>query len=444
MINHLPVVNFGLPDVCSNDPFAQFSDSSTIADGSESQFTYLWTFNDVNSTPGNPNTSILKNGRHRFTVPGVYTITLRVTSKDGCFTQGSKQFTVNGSLPQAGFTLNNPTDLCSNKSISITDGSSVDVGKLIRVEIYWDYLNDPTQKTVVNNPGAGTTYTFKYPEFGTPLTKTYQIRYVVYSGETCLNQFTQNVSLKASPGIVFSAMDGVCEEIDAFQVISAAESFSLAGTGTFSGPGISSTGIFDPGTAKPGLHTIRYTFNASNGCTAFAEQPIRVYPTPIVDAGPDRVVLEGGFVQLATKITGNNLSYLWTPPIGLDNPTVSSPKVSPPDDQLYTIEVTSADGCYATDQVLVRLLKQIKVPNAFSPNSDGINDKWEILYLESYPGCEVEVFNRYGQPIYRSVGYNTPWDGTYKGTPLPVGTYYWIINPKNGRKALSGSVTIIR
>jgi len=96
------------------------------------------------------------------------------------------------------------------------------------------------------------------------------------------------------------------------------------------------------------------------------------------------------------------------------------------------------------DKVLVRLLKQIKVPNAFSPNNDGINDKWEILYLESYPGCEVEVFNRYGQPIYRSIGYNTPWDGTFKGTPLPVGTYYWIINPKNGRKALNGSVTIIR
>jgi gliding motility-associated-like protein len=444
VVNALPVVNFGLPDVCSNDPFAEFSDSSTIADGSESQFTYLWTFNDPNSTPANPNTSTLKNGRHRFTVAGVYNITLRVTSKDGCVTTASKEFTVNGSLPQAGFTLNNPTDLCSNKSISITDGSSVDVGKLIRVEIYWDYLNDPTQKTTVNNPGAGATYTHKYPEFGTPLTKTYQIRYVVYSGETCLNQFTQNVTLKASPGILFSAMSGVCEEIDAFQVTAASEAFGLAGTGTFSGTGISSNGLFDPGTAKPGLHTIRYTFNASNGCTAFAEQPLRVYPTPVVDAGPDRVVLEGGFIVLAPKITGNNLSYQWSPPIGLDNPTISSPKVSPPDDQLYTIEVTSGDGCYAMDQVMVRLLKQIKVPNAFSPNNDGINDKWEILYLESYPGCEVEVFNRYGQQVYRSVGYTLPWDGTYKGTPLPVGTYYWIINPKNGRKALNGSVTIIR
>lgn len=444
VINPLPAADFALPDVCSNDPFAEFTDLSTIADGSEAQFTYLWNFDDPNSTPANPNTSTLKNGRHRFTVAGVYNVKLRVTSKDGCFTEITKPFTVNGSLPQAGFTVNNTADLCSNKSISITDASSVDVGRLIRVEIYWDYLNDPTQKTVVNNPAAGATYSFKYPEFGTPLTKTYQIRYVVYSGETCLNQFTQNVVIKASPGIVFSPMDGVCEEVDAFQFTAAFESFSLAGAGTFSGPGINSAGIFDPGTAKPGLHTIRYTFNASNGCTAFAEQTIRVYPTPLVDAGPDRVVLEGGFVTLATRITGNGLTYLWTPATGLDNPTSPTPKVSPPDDQLYTIEVTSADGCYATDQVMVKLLKQIKVPNAFSPNNDGVNDKWQILYLESYPGCEVEVFNRYGQPVYRSIGYTTPWDGTYKGSPLPVGTYYWIINPKNGRQALSGSVTIIR
>jgi gliding motility-associated-like protein len=54
------------------------------------------------------------------------------------------------------------------------------------------------------------------------------------------------------------------------------------------------------------------------------------------------------------------------------------------------------------------------------------------------------VYNRYGQLVYRSTGYNTPWDGRYNGTPLPFGTYYWIINPKNGRAAITGSVTIIR
>jgi gliding motility-associated-like protein len=84
------------------------------------------------------------------------------------------------------------------------------------------------------------------------------------------------------------------------------------------------------------------------------------------------------------------------------------------------------------------------VPNAFSPNADGINDYWRIMYLESYPGAVVEVFNRYGQSVFSSTGYSVDWDGTYQSKALPIGTYYYIINPKNGRKIISGSVTIIR
>lgn len=86
----------------------------------------------------------------------------------------------------------------------------------------------------------------------------------------------------------------------------------------------------------------------------------------------------------------------------------------------------------------------IDVPNAFSPNGDGINDTWKIRYLESYPGATVEVYDRYGQLVFRSQGYDKEWDGIYNGQPLPVATYYYIINPKNGRKIVTGSVTIIK
>ena len=84
------------------------------------------------------------------------------------------------------------------------------------------------------------------------------------------------------------------------------------------------------------------------------------------------------------------------------------------------------------------------IPNTFSPNGDGIHDKWEISFLDSYPGATVEIYNRYGQIVFQSTGYKTPWDGTMKGNPLPAGTYYFIINPKNGRKQITGFVDIIR
>ena len=82
--------------------------------------------------------------------------------------------------------------------------------------------------------------------------------------------------------------------------------------------------------------------------------------------------------------------------------------------------------------------------SVFSPNGDGIHDKWVIQYLESYPGCTVDIYNRYGQRLYHSEGYTNPWDGTINGKPVPVGTYYYIVNPKNGRSIMSGYVDIIR
>jgi gliding motility-associated-like protein len=64
--------------------------------------------------------------------------------------------------------------------------------------------------------------------------------------------------------------------------------------------------------------------------------------------------------------------------------------------------------------------------------------------LESYPGNLVEVYNRYGQVIFSSRGYGVPWDGTFKGKQVPSGTYYYIIDPKNGRLPIKGFVDVVR
>ena len=85
-----------------------------------------------------------------------------------------------------------------------------------------------------------------------------------------------------------------------------------------------------------------------------------------------------------------------------------------------------------------------RIPNVFSPNSDGINDVWAIQNLNTYPDATVAIFNRYGQTVFSSIGYLIPWDGKYNGGDLPVGTYYYIIDTKKGRTPVSGSVTILR
>jgi len=121
-----------------------------------------------------------------------------------------------------------------------------------------------------------------------------------------------------------------------------------------------------------------------------------------------------------------------------------NPIASPNGNTIYKLVVTNALGCSVAATISVTVLKYPVIPNAFTPNGDGINDLWNIQYLSEYPNGTVNIFNRYGEKVFSENGYGTPWDGKYHGADLPQGTYYYIINPGSGRKAISGSVTIIR
>ena len=356
----------------------------------------------------------------------------------------AQSFTVNGSVPLAGFNVQNPNTLCSNQSVSISDASSVNFGKLVKVEIYWDFANNPAINTVDNNPSPGKIYSHTYPEFGNPFTQTYTIQYVVYSGINCVNTTTKTITVLATPTLQFDPVNDVCANDSSFQITQAQILNGLPGSFTYSGPGVTANGLFNPATAGPGLQTIRYTYTGNNGCSNYAEQTIQVFPVPVVSAGPDRVLLAGGQTTLLGSGSGNNISFLWTPDISLSSNTIAQPIATPANDITYTLTVTSADGCNASDTVFVKVLQAPVIPNIFSPNGDGIHDKWEIQYLESYPGCTVDIFNRYGQLIFHSVGYSIPWDGTVSGRPVPVGTYYYIVDPKNGRGRMAGYVDVIR
>jgi gliding motility-associated-like protein len=442
IINPVPLAGFIAPKVCLTDPMAPFMDTSKVASGTIA--TWSWNFGDPNAGPGNPNTSNQQNPTHRYSATGTYTAILIVTTNQGCRDTIAQTFTVNGSVPLAGFSVQNANTLCSNQAVTITDASTVDFGNIVKVEVYWDFANDPTNKTTDNNPIAGKNYLHNYPEFGNPFSKNYTVQYVAYSGINCVNTTSKVITVLATPTLQFDPVSPVCANDAAFQLTQAQLLNGLPGSFVFSGNGISANGVFNPAIAGPGLHTIRYTYTGTNGCVNDKEQTIQVYPVPSVNAGPDRFMLEGGQTVLLGSGSGNNITYLWSPNVSLNNNTITQPVATPADDFIYTLTVTSSDGCKASDQVFVKVLKAPVIPNIFSPNGDGIHDKWEIKYLESYPGCTVEIYNRYGQLIYHTVGYAQPWDGTVNGKPVPVGTYYYIVDPKNGRKKVSGYVDIIR
>jgi len=158
---------------------------------------------------------------------------------------------------------------------------------------------------------------------------------------------------------------------------------------------------------------------------------------------------------IATPVTPDkNPTFQWLlngQPIGTNTPVFTSEKFS--DGDVVSCKMSSTGKCLVdpgavSNAITVNLSPAntclIIIPNTFTPNGDGVNDLWDITALVSYPSCTVNIYTRYGTLVYSSTGYPKPWDGTLHGKPLPAGTYYYIVDPKNGTKKFAGAVTIIR
>ena len=709
IINPLPKPGFIVPEVCLSDTYALFEDTSSIASGTITK--WLWNFGHPAS--GVLNNSSLKSPTHSYSATGLYTVSLNLTSNKGCINQIDHPFFINGGNPVANFTVNNPSSLCANDSVSITNTSTVIPGTITKIEIYWNSLLDPAIYEKDDIPYVGKLYKHLYPNFQFPLTKRFTVRLRAYSGGVCVNDKVSIITLNAAPKVSFGKIPDICLDANPYTITQAKETGSVPGTYKFTGSGVSPTGVFNPMTAGAGTFQILYTFTSStggcidtasqqitvyappqadfifslpscetknmtftsksttpvgtintygwnfgdgspsvvrnspdpfthifktygnynvtlnvttsNGCvstdkiipvtvypqpspnftfpaiaclpaasitfnnistindgsenaftylwnlgdpsnslnnTSVVKSPTHiytgtgpyninlqvtsnngcindttiilntihpqpkagfsinkssiclkdlvtftdvsngldgsvkswnwnfddgttqiinnpphlymkdgifnislfitnsygcnsdtttqsftVYPNPSINAGPDRVLLEGGSLTLEAVSSGNNLQYLWSPASYLSSPAILTPMVvNPLNDITYHVVVTATGGCTATDDVFIKILKSPKIPNTFTPNGDGINERWTIKYLESYPNCKIQVFTRAGQLVYETNAYSdaTAWDGTYKNNLLPLDTYYYILEPGSGRKPITGYVTILK
>ena len=209
--------------------------------------------------------------------------------------------------------------------------------------------------------------------------------------------------------------------------------------------GLSSAVIFNP-TASP-ADTIQYMVIVSNqfACADTAFIDIAVIERPRANAGPDKIIITGTQVQLSGTVSGQDISYSWSPAININNPLALKPIVTPPVDIDYVLKVISNAGCgTATDIVHVFVYKDIYIPTGFTPNSDGVNDTWYIPALSAFKNFNLSVFNRYGQIVFQTKDINLAWDGKYKGLPQPSGAYVYILDMKEGGAVMKGTFLIIR
>lgn len=447
-VTELPKVGFTMPDICLKDAVATFTNTTLNDNGSTSGLTYAWDFGDkyLSGSDLVKNVSNDRNGTHTYIKADDYNVTLTITNENGCVTAISQKFTVNGSVPKANFEPLTNSTYCSNNVFSIKNTSTVDFGKITKIEVYKDVVNDPTNFETFNYP-IPEQIDLNYEAFGLPDSKDYQIKLIAYSGGQCSDFMIKQITLKASPIVVVDEILPFCENDGNVLLNQFRETTGVAGNGVYSsdGKGIQENGTFNPKLAGVGAHNVSYTFTASNGCTATITKSVFVNKSPIVNAGPIIYILAGGEIRIPAEAVGDGLTYEWLPATGLNNNKILNPIASPEKDTEYTLTVTTnPDQCMAVAKVSVKVLQSVNPPSSFTPNGDGYNDVWNIKYLETYPNATVEIFNRNGNRIFFSNGYQIPFDGNYQNEQLPVGVYYYMINPRNGRKAITGPLTIIR
>lgn len=158
----------------------------------------------------------------------------------------------------------------------------------------------------------------------------------------------------------------------------------------------------------------------------------------IVDAGDDEQIDEGQTVQL-DAITPETGTYQWNPSEGLSKSTIANPVASPTETTTYTVIFRNEEGCETQDSVTITVIPVDKddTKYGFSPNNDGINDVWEIDDITQYPTNKVSIYNRWGDLVFQTQGYNNTTN-VFTGVAnkskalganvLPEGTYFFEIS----------------
>ena len=194
--------------------------------------------------------------------------------------------------------------------------------------------------------------------------------------------------------------------------------------------------------------TTQYVLVATNsGCTNSDTVTVSINPSAVANAGIDQSILSGQGINIGGNPTnpgGGNV--VWAPNIALTDTSATNPVASPTVTTTYIVFVTNTFGCISSDTMVVTVLPPFDIPNGFTPNGDSKNDTWMLDNLYKFPNAEVEVYNRWGEQLFYSRGNYQPWNGNYNGSPVPVGTYYYIIklNDKNYPDHYAGPLTILR
>ncbi|HNO99418.1 MAG TPA: gliding motility-associated C-terminal domain-containing protein, partial [Ferruginibacter sp.] len=201
--------------------------------------------------------------------------------------------------------------------------------------------------------------------------------------------------------------------------------------------------------------SISYYLHVSdaNGCNSLKRDTVRVTVTrpAIVFAGRDTVLAINQPLPLHAVDVNNIgfIQYTWSPAYGLNDASSQNPIAIPDKDITYTLTARNSIGCIAVDDIKVKVYKgpNIYVPNAFTPNGDGLNDRLRAIPVGIRDFHYFRLFDRWGNMIFSTEDPRYGWDGKIRGTAQPTGAYVWIAEGVDYRGNIiqrKGTVTIAR
>lgn len=184
----------------------------------------------------------------------------------------------------------------------------------------------------------------------------------------------------------------------------------------------------------PGSHYVNIIH--ANGCTNTIEFEVQNFE-------PLELILEQNNLNEITAVasggTGEYTYYFGDRDNGDDN-TIYITRTD-----TYTVRVLDTNGCESTANIFMEFI-DIEIPNFFTPDGDGENDRWIPKNIEPYPNIFVKIFDRYGREIYIIRNGEEGWDGLYQETDLPTGDYWYIIKLKGeeDQREFVGHFTLYR
>jgi gliding motility-associated-like protein len=293
--------------------------------------------------------------------------------------------------------------------------------------------------TDCDNPIASPTVNTVYTVTGTN-------EYGCKSKDSVLVKVQQRLPLKVNPG------DTIC----------LGESVQLLASGNQVYSWQPSTGLTDPNSpsphASPSMSTL-YTVSATDSAHCFVDTAsvfIKVFPIPTVEAGPDQTIEVGSAgVQLHATGSADVISWKWSPSPGLSCIDCPDPNAAPKQTTEYVVEVRNEGDCLAKDHLTIYVVCNqgtLFIPNTFSPNGDGMNDRFYPRGKGVFMVKSLRVFNRWGELVFERLNFNANdasagWDGKYKGKTLSPDVFVYvceIVCDNNQLLSYKGDVTLLQ